>query len=95
MSLRDLVVCVGEVTLAAGTATIANTAIQAGDIPVITCSKATGAAYVSAPSYSAITTAGQLVITGLSLANPAAVVNTDVSLITYAILRPFNTFGSA
>ena len=95
MSLRDLVVCVGELTLAGGTATVANSAIQAGDIPVITCSKATGAAYVSAPSYSAITTAGTLTITALSLANPAALVNTDVSLITYAILRPFNTFGSA
>jgi hypothetical protein len=95
MSLHDFVVCSGEVTLAGGTATVLNSNIQARDVPIITCSKAVGAAYVSAPSYSGVTTAGQLDINALSLANPAALVASDVSLVAYTVLRPVSCYKSS
>lgn len=87
MSYRDLVVCAGTITLAAGTATLTNTAIAANDVCIWSSSKAVGAAYVSAPSYGATVAAGSVVFTALSLANPAALVNTDTSQLDYIVLR--------
>jgi len=95
MSLSDLVVCVGEVTLVAGVATVSNSAIQANDVAILTTGKALGAAYVSAPSYSATTASGSLVIRALDNANPSAAVATDVSLMYYAVLRPMSLFRRA
>lgn len=87
MSYRDLVVCAGKITLANGTATLTNTAISANDVVIITSAKADQAAYVSAPSYNATVTAGQVVFNALSLANPAAAVASDVSVLNYVVFR--------
>jgi hypothetical protein len=87
MSISDLVVAAGKITLVGGTATLTNTAVSARDVVIITSAKAVGAAYVSAESYNATVTAGQVVFNALDLANPAALVATDVSVLNYIIFR--------